>query len=537
VQHSFIRFTLVVALLALGACSSTTSQEGAAPIGFDGLNTPADTVPGDTAHDDGLGGDATGGDTTGGDTTGGDTTGGDTTGKDTGTDLGGCGGSGVTCTADELCNPITKLCEPAGQCGAINESCDPETPEPLPFVCVEYEEGKGICRRYCVGPTAVQVDQGTFIDPCDTCTKDADCDGESTCLPTGVCGDGLTNEPVSLFDCAAPEGQASYCVPSGCESFFENTCGPDATCLPTWVNDVNACVPDGWNALDEACFVHTDCDHDLLCVDGLCSDADCAPFSDFPACGEDEQCISAKVASEELDMGWCAGACDVFYSDCPPNAWCTPELDKPEPGPVNGICIEDIGDAPEGTGCENNPGTCDEGLLCVKSGPEPAVCEWVCDPDAKPPITQGDCAGDEACVPLFLVADNGQLDEVLDFGSCADGCKPWTPQALSGCDSTWCLPTNFNPTDGQCLGDLGPIPPGDPCDDLSLESTCSAGALCLDATVGALLSGNCRVLCRAGAPPGGTGATCVGTETCDEIEYIGNNQKEFSTGIGWCNPH
>ena len=95
----------------------------------------------------------------------------------------------------------------------------------------------------------------------------------------------------------------------------------------------------------------------------------------------------------------------------------------------------------------------------------------------------------------------------------------------------------FNPGDGQCLGGPGQTPKGEPCDDTSLETTCSAGQLCVGADLGAPLSGICRVLCGADAAPGSPGSTCVGSETCDEFVLIGASAKEFETGIGWCNPH
>ena len=539
-NYPVARILCVTALFVLSACSTTTTTEGAEPVDFDGLGGGTDTIGAPT--DDTASGDTTT------DTASTDGAGagacteegvecepGEVCNEETGAcepadcteegvecgpdevcnpetgacePPGGCGGTGVECAPNEQCNPVTGACEPIPQCGAVDEECDPSSPEPLPYVCIEYDPGKGICREHCVGPTFDEAINGTYIDPC---------------------GDD--------YDCAAPPGEASYCVPSGCTSFFDNDCGPDATCLPTWVNDVNACVPDGLSEYGDLCDVHTDCDHDLLCVDGVCADADCAPFSDVPACGGQQQCISAKVGAEELDMGWCADACDVFYTDCPEDSWCIPELDKPSPGSINGYCIPDLGDAPEGTECENAPNICDEGLLCVKSSSEPAVCERVCDPDAKPPITQGACGDEQSCIPLLIATDTGQLDEVLDFGSCAAGCTPWTPQALSGCEGTWCLPAMFNPSDGQCLGDIGQSQKGQPCDDTSLETSCASGQLCIGADLGAPLSGTCRVLCQVGAAPGSPGSTCIGGESCDELVLNGANFKQFETGIGWCNPH
>ena len=416
----------------------------------------------------------------------------------------GCCG-GPVCTEAQLCNPVSCACEEVyqGVCDAVDDPCDPLMIEPLPFFCAGYGDGDGICREACNGPPILEDPENPW---------------EHTCSQGTMCG--------------ALPGTSGYCVPAGCDGFFDNTCGPDATCLPT-LNAINACVPDGSGEEGDDCELHSACGHDLLCVSGVCGRPDCTALSNSKPCANGQMCTPAMVGVDALDLGYCVDSCDVFYpGDCPDGQWCYPVINAPAPGPIDGYCTPDVGNGQDGDSCENDPNICDAEHMCIQSS-EGIFCERICDPDTAPPVPVGACNQGEACIPLLVPNDFGQLAEVMDFGSCVPGCEPWVSQSASGCSEiSWCIPTLFNPDDGECKGDLGPVGKGQPCDDSALEATCGAGMLCLDVEGGVPLSGVCRLLCD----PDGQGICDPGTEACEPLSLVGADQEVFSVGIGWCRP-
>ncbi|MEC9070883.1 MAG: hypothetical protein VX938_00830, partial [Myxococcota bacterium] len=397
-----------------------------------------------------------------------------------------------------------------GACIDIGDPCNPDVLEPAPFVCIGYGgEGQGICREACFGPPLVENPDNPWVD---------------------TCSEGI---------CAALPGTDSYCVPPECDGYFGNTCGPDATCLPT-VTGKALCVPDGTGEETEGCFYHNECAHDLLCVDNVCAGPNCSPFSNAALCeGVKDECTPMLVEGEPLDIGTCIIACDVFYPDqCPDASWYYPLLNIPDEGAstIDGNCTTVYGQGQDGDSCEDDPNLCGVGLTCVKTEPEkPAVCETLCDPNAIPPLNYGNCPAGLGCAPLLLPNELGEIVTPLDFGTCVEDCDPWGPIENTGCvDGAWCVPTEFNAEIGECNGLAGPLGKDEPCDGFAQETSCGAGHLCMGATIGSPLSGDCRLLCDPAAADGGPGDTCPGGDKCQELGFTGVDGAGFFVGVGIC---
>jgi len=414
-------------------------------------------------------------------------------------------GPGLACDF----NSCECLEEAKGSCIDVGDPCNPDVPEPSPFTCVgSGGEGEGICREECFGPPLVEDPDNPWVDTC----------------AAGIC--------------AALPGTDSYCVPPECTGYFENDCGPDATCLPT-VTGGALCVPDGKGEETDVCFYHNECAHDLLCVDNVCAGPNCSPFSNAALCdGEKDECTPMLVEGDPLDIGTCIIGCDVFYpNQCPDASWCYPLLNLPDEGAstIDGNCTTVYGQGQDGDECEDDPNLCGVGLTCVKSGPEPAICEVLCDPDAIPPNNYGVCSEGLGCAPLLLTNDFAEVVTPLDFGTCVEDCDPWGPADQSGCVSpTWCVPTEFNSEIGECKGTAGPLGKDEACDGFTPETSCTAGHLCMGANIGSPLSGDCRLLCDPAAVQGASGDTCPAGDKCQELGFTGADGSPFFVGVGIC---
>lgn len=407
--------------------------------------------------------------------------------------------AGVSCEGGEVCDPATCACPPPqlGSCQHDGASCDPVLLQAPPWMCVPWGPGgaQGVCRLQCLGP------QPGDPNPCEE----------------GVCG--------------ALPGTLGYCVPKDCDGFFDNTCGPDASCLPT-LDGSNACVPDGPGPLGTDCVLHDECVHDALCIDGVCAAPDCSPFSSVELCDAGITCVALAVGTQELDAGFCAKACTVFDGwQCPDGLWCYPLLNTPEAGPIDGHCILDApGDL--GAPCEDDPGVCGEGLACVANPEEQLTCELLCDPTVATWPAPGACPVGRGCSPLLLTNDVAQVVEVMDFGSCVPDCTPWVPHAQMGCGATaWCEPMIFNGHSGECNGIVGALPEDAFCTESSVETSCGVGLMCLGVAVDGELEGVCRRVC---SPAGFGGTQCQGDQSCEAIGFLGAGGKYFELEVGLC---
>ena len=159
-----------------------------------------------------------------------------------------------------------------------------------------------------------------------------------------------------------------------------------------------------------------------------------------------------------------------------------------------------------------------------------AVCEAICEPSAVTGIDTGACPMGQGCVPLLLTDDDGGLEEVLDFGTCVDACEPWVDVSESGCaQDTWCVPTSFNTSTGECSGFIGLATEFMACDEASIGSTCMAGLLCMGAQYNTPLSGTCKRLCNMQGE-----TNCTNGMICEELAFMSNEGEAFPLGVGTC---
>ena len=395
-----------------------------------------------------------------------------------------------------FCDPIYEIC------AFVGDNCPVGYEQPEPFTCIDYGGADGLCREKCVGPSLGDPDP---------------CEGEQ-------------------WLCGALPGMEGYCVPASCTGYFDNdfgACGPDATCLPL-VNGENTCVPDGPDDEGEACAMHNECGHGMLCIDNFCSFGECSVDSNQVPCAGAGACLAWTVGVDELSVGNCAAECAVFTDEgCENDEWCFPLPNVPEEGPIDGYCIPiDDGYLFEGVECDLDPNGCMEGTMCVLSPDNAkASCEPLCYPSA-PAGQPGSCSPGRGCSPLFLQNEYAEVVEVMDYGSCIPACTPWVDQGISGCGGdSWCQPMLFNSHAGECKGVLGQLSEGEACSEVGLQNSCGVGLFCLGFMTSAGMDGVCHRLCDA---DGGPGDTCAADQMCDPIEFTGADDKEIEIAVGVC---
>ena len=395
------------------------------------------------------------------------------------------------------CDPIYELCE------FVGDDCPVGFEQPDPYLCIDYGGADGLCRERCTGP---------LVGEPDTCA------GEQ-------------------WICGALPGTDGYFVPSQCTGYFDNdysACGPDATCLPL-VSSKNTCVPDGPDDEGEACALHNECGHGLLCIDNVCSFGECSVDSNEMSCGGAGECLAWTVGVAELSVGNCAAECTVFTDEgCELDEWCFPLANTPSEGPVDGYCVPSDGYALEGIECDLDPNSCVDGTMCVLSPDnEKATCEPLCSPSAAAG-QPGSCSLGRGCSPLFLQNEFAEVVEVMDYGSCIPSCTPWVDAPLSGCGGdSWCQPMLFNSHAGECKGVLGQLEEGDACTEVGLQNSCGVGLFCFGFMTPAGMDGTCHRLCDT---DGGAGDTCADDQLCDPIEFTGADDKAFEIAVGLCIP-
>ena len=406
----------------------------------------------------------------------------------------------TSCALGWSCDAQSCECiAPPGGCSEVGASCNPNMPTDAAFVCVEFADQTGICREACTGP------------------------------PLG--GDNPCQQGV----CAARPGDDGWCLPGDCGGYFDNDCGPDASCLPT-LDGSNICVPDGDGEDGQACLLHDECGHDLLCVDDVCADATCSTDPAIAPCPSGVACQAWTVEGQELDAGTCADLCDVFATgQCTEGRWCYPLLNEPEPGPVDGFCTSPKGGAQAGTFCLNDPSVCAPGHICVQSSPTHGECEALCDLDVTTVGAANGCVDGQGCLPLLDSTPNGEVIRVMDFGTCAVACTPWVDASSSGCSAErWCIPTPFDVSFGDCNGVKGTRDVGSACDlSDTVETSCQEGLLCVGAATGGTLDGVCARLCAVDDP---IGDTCVAGETCLALTMKIVDGTSIDLAVGACLP-
>jgi len=398
---------------------------------------------------------------------------------------------------DCYCDPIYELCLFMG------DNCPVGYNQPEPYVCVDYGGQDGICRVACEGPPIGSPDT---------------CDGAE-------------------WLCGALPGQSGTCLPADCSGYFDDdfgACGPDATCLPT-LDESNVCVPDGPDDEGDTCGTHDECGHGLLCIDNFCAYGTCSADSNQVSCAPGINCIPWTVGVSDLSVGNCASDCLAFTDvGCEDHEWCFPLANTPDGLPVDGYCVASGGTAFEGMKCDLDPNACVDGTICVVSpeNSEP-TCEILCTPTAAAG-EPGSCDPGRGCSPLFMVNEWGEVVEVMDYGSCIPACTPWVSHFESGCSSNnWCQPMLFNSHAGECKGFFGELNEGDDCTEVGAANSCSEGLFCLGFMTPLGMDGTCHRLCDV---DGGPGDTCAESQFCEEIPFLGADDKQFKVSVGVCAP-
>jgi hypothetical protein len=333
---------------------------------------------------------------------------------------------GVTCGANEACNPASGACE--------QNNCDPA----------------------CSGATPI-CDPATVS--CKACTASAGCSGATpTCDPAANGGVGACVACVSNAQCsgATPICNASTCV----------TCTATAGCTGAAVCDVGAngglgaCV--GCKSDDDCTGSTPACDTATETCVGCLGDAYCSPAA--PVCnvaakscavclsndhcsGDTPVCNGAANGGAgacvgcvgDADCGGATPVCDPVTQSC---ATCVQDSDCPSDGACNtavagGACVACVTDLHCGGAtptCDLTTHTCVGCVADTDCGGATPVCDTAsntcvgCTANAHCPVSAPLCAGG-ACVQCMTTADCGAAEVCF-----ANTCQPLNDTCASAQD-------------------------------------------------------------------------------------------------------
>jgi len=183
-----------------------------------------------------------------------------------------------------------------------------------------------------------------------------------------------------------------------CDPFLQDCV--HGKCVPN-LDGASKCMAELTNRLPgEACETITQCMRGAYCADLGGMGPRCWMMCDFDGIegGASDTCTSGTACQARVtsipEIGLCAGSatsCDIYTQDCPRgDCVVAANATSGEFGTYCGIAGDRVG----GENCENHPGSCVRGAICVRrADAQVSTCEAVCNPASPQCPSAKSCSG------------------------------------------------------------------------------------------------------------------------------------------------
>ncbi len=390
-----------------------------------------------------------------------------------------CQTAGLTCKADEICDPTTSTpkCSP-NPCNSM--SCRFGRTCSVQGRCIE----DPCLKVQCPDPTNQRCVLGQCVD-IPRCKVDIDCPNMDVCLQ-GIC------QPAQCYTSKCPQTQRcvkAVCEPQLCPTPNGTPCSADQFCRPSDNKCVKSCgsvsCAQGQRCIDGACVADpcasASCAVGEVCVAGKCEKSNCTNASvcrhgrvcnpPSNAC-VDDPCfgITCPASGEICVDGQCVAKGCQFDKECGGTEICVERACIPRSCAATADCAQ--GELCINGKCMKDPcvgKNCTQDQIC-RAGDCVATCAGIFCPE-KQLCLDGQCKADPcagvacksneicrsgACVPNECVPNSDQCKtgRICEVSRCVDDpCKDLKCPAPSACEKGQCVGGRSCKVDAECPGD------------------------------------------------------------------------------------